>query len=322
MSDILSQDEVDALLKGVEGGDIEVEQSQEFDTSGIKKYDFVSQERVVRGRMPGLEMINEMFASYFRNSVSAFIMRFADVGIQSVDITKFGDFLKSIPFPSSINILKKEPLKGYSLFVIEAPLVFAFVEYFFGASSAKYVKSEGRAFTSIEQRIIKKIVDIALNDIALAWKGIVEINPTCISSEMNPRFITIVPQNEIVIKIEMHVEIEDFTGKMFFCIPYPLIEPLKEKLYSGIEAVKQETDHRWTSRLKESLMDSSVEINVELGNVDMTIRELMDLKIGSIINIGKAITDDLVVKVEGIEKMYGTPGYSRGSQAIKITRII
>ena len=230
MNDILSQDEVDALLKGVQSGEIETDVAREKLLSGIRSYDFTSQERIIRGRMPGLEIANEKFARFLRNSISTMFMKFVDISIQSVEIIKFGEFMKAVPFPASINIFKMEPLKGYSLFILEAPLVFAFVEFFFGSSSARHVKSEGRAFTHIEQNIIKKIVTTALDDMSKAWNGISPIRPEFVSSEMSPQFVTIVTPSELVIKVEIHVEVEDFVGKLFLCIPYSMIEPVKEKM--------------------------------------------------------------------------------------------
>ncbi len=321
MNKILSQDEVDALLMGVQSGDIDTEADREKIPSGVRPYDFTSQERIVRGRMPGLELANERFARFFRNSVSTLIMRFVDTRIHNVETVQFGDFMKTIPFPSSINIFKMEPLKGYALLVIEAPLVFAFVEFFFGGNNALYVKSEGRSFTPIEQRLNKKVVSIALNDMSAAWGEIVPIQPEHVGSEMNPQFVTIVTPSEIVIKVEIHVEVENFTGKLFFCIPYSIIEPIKEILCSGIRSEKSETDQRWIARLKETIMDSYVEIVAEIGRVELTCGELMNLDIGSIINLGKSTSDEFVIRVEGVPKFHGMPGYSRGNQAIKVTKI-
>lgn len=322
MSDVLSQEEVDALLKGVQSGEIDTETARDKILSGVRPYDLTSQERIVRGRMPGLEIANERFARFFRNSVSNLIMKFVDISVQGVEVIKFGEFMKTVPFPSSINIFTMEPLKGYSLLVIEAPLVFAFVEFFFGSDSARYVKSEGRAFTSIEQRVIKRIVNIALNDIATSWSSIIPMRPEHVGSEMNPQFVTIVTPSEIVIKVEIHLEVEDFTGKLFFCIPYSMIEPIKEKLYSGIQADKFDVDQRWVTRLKEILLDSYVEVVAELGRVEITLKDLKNLRPGSIINFGKSVEDDIIVKIEGRARFGGTPGYSRGNQAIKIRRII
>lgn len=322
MSDILSQEEVDALLKGVQSGEIDTEAARDKILSGVRPYDLTSQERIVRGRMPGLEIANERFARFFRNSVSNLIMKFVDISVHGIEVTKFGEFMRTVPFPSSINIFKMEPLKGYSLLVIEAPLVFAFVEFFFGSESARHVKSEGRSFTSIEQRVIRRIVNIALNDLATSWSGIIPIRPEHIGSEMNPQFVTIVTPSEIVIKVEIHLEVEDFTGRLFFCIPYSMIEPIKEKLYSGIQADKFEIDQRWVARLKEILLDSYVEVVAELGRVEITLKDVKNLRPGSIINLGKSVSDDVIVKVEGRPKFAGMPGYSRGNQAVKIKRII
>lgn len=321
MNKILSQDEVDALLKGVKSGEIDTETAKNKIVSGVRPYDFTSQERIVRGRMPGLEIANEKFTRLFRNSISNLIMKFVNISLQNTEVTKFGEFMKTIPFPSSISIFKMEPLKGYALLVIEAPLVFAFVEFFFGSSSVQHTKSEGRAFTPIEQRVIKKIVDTLLNDMSSAWNGIEAIKSEAVSFEMNPQFVTIVTPSEIVIKIEFSIEIETYTGKFFFCIPYSVIEPVKEKLYSGIQGEKLDTDKRWIRKLKEILLDSSIEVSAEIGHAELTFEDLMNLEIGSVINLSKSVSDELVVKVEDIPKFMGMPGYSRGSQAIRITKI-
>jgi len=322
MSDILSQDEVDALLKGVQSGEIGAEEAKHKILTGIRAYDLTSQERIVRGRMPGLEMANERFARFFRNSVSGLVMKFVDISIHNVGIVKFGEFMKTIPFPSSINIFKMEPLKGLSLLVMEAPLVFAFVEFFFGGTSVRNVKSEGRAFTNIEQGVIKKVVAMALQDMATAWRGIAQIQPEHVGSEMNPQFVTIVTPSEIVIKVEIHIEMEDFTGKMFFCVPYSMIEAVKEKLYSGIQSERSDTDHRWVARLKDILMSSPVELTADLGKLVLTFSDLMGLREGDVLTLNKSTTDELEVRVENVPKFSGRPGNSRGNQAVRITKVM
>ncbi|MDA8172566.1 MAG: flagellar motor switch protein FliM [Nitrospiraceae bacterium] len=322
MSDILSQDEVDALLKGVDSGEIETGAGEGNAPSGTRPYDFTSQERIIRGRMPGLEIVNERFSRLFRNSLTNLIMRFVDMSVHSVQIVKFGEFMKSIPFPSSINIFKMNPLKGYALAVMEAPLVFGLVEFFFGGKSTPYVKSEGRSFTTIENMVIKKITNLVLADLASAWNVIIPVSPEYVWSEMNPQFVTIATPGEIVIKVEVHVEVEDFTGKLFFCFPYSMVEPIKDKLNTGIQGEKFEIDHRWVAKLREILLDSMVEVSVELGRTDLTFGDIMRLEKGSVINIGKPVDGDLAVRVEGVGKFYGRPGRSKGSQAVRITRAI
>jgi len=322
MNDILSQDEVDALLRGVQSGDIGTGDAKEQPLSDIRPYDLTSQERIDRGRMPGLEIANERFSRFFRNSISTLIMRFIHIAIQNVEIIKFSEFMKVIPFPSSIHIIKMDPLKGYALFIMEAPLAFAFVEFFFGGSNAKYVKCEARSFTPIEQRIIKKITMLALKDLSAAWEGIVPICPEHIGFEMNPQFVTIVTPSEIVIKIEVLIEMEGFTGKVYFCIPYAMIEPIKEKLSSTIQTDAFEQDKRWIPMLREMLLSSDVEVVAEVGKARLTFKELTELKIGNVIILGKATSDDLFIKVEGVTKFTGAPGYRKGNQAIRITGLM
>jgi len=322
MSDILSQDEVDALLRGVQSGDIGTDDAKSKIMSGAKSYDLTNQERIVRGRMPGLEMANERFARFFRNTISGLMMKFVDMSIYNVQVIKFGEFMKTIPFPSSINIFKMEPLKGYSLLVVEAPLVFAFVECFFGGATVRNVKSEGRAFTSIEQQVVKKVIALALNDMAQAWTALAPIKPEHYGTEMNPQFVTIVTPSEIVIKIEIHIEMDDFTGKLFFCIPYSTIEPIKEKLYSGIQGDKNELDSRWVQRLKDILLGSKVSVSTEMGRTVVKFGELMNLQVGDVLTLNKATTDEMLIKVEDVPKFKGLPGFSRGNQAVRVTKVL
>jgi flagellar motor switch protein FliM len=319
---VLSQDEVDALLKGVASGEIDTEEAKDKIMSGVRPYDFTNQERIIRGRMPGLEMANEGFARHFRGSISNLLMKFIDISVQNIEVIKFGDFIKTIPVPSSINIFKMDPLKGYALLVLEAPLVFAFIEFFFGGASAQHIKSEGRAFTPIEQRVIEKIVKTALKDMGSAWSGIAEITPEYLSSEINPQFVTIVTPAEIVINIEILIEIEDFAGKLFFCVPYSMVEPVKEKLYSGIHGDKFETDQRWAAVMRSVLKETYVNLTAEVGRITINFEDLMNFEEGNVINFGKSVSDELEVKIEGETKFRGTPGISRGNQAIKLTRLI
>ena len=320
-NDILSQDEIDSLLRGVQSGDLGAGKDSSS-SNGDRSFDFRSQERIIRGRMPGLEIANERFARAFRNSVSSVLRRFVDVNIQSINMMKFGEFMKTMPLPSNINIFRMKPLKGLALFVIEAPMVFALVECFFGGSTVKYVKAEGRYFTPIEQKIIQKILGLALSDMAACWQGIAMIEPEYVSNEINPQFVTIVQAPEIVIKIEVHVEIENFTGKMYFCIPYSVVEPVKEKLCSGIQADKFEVDARWVEGLQQRLSESSVEMVAEAGSIQIPIGDIMNLEVGNILHLGVHTESDFVVKVEGIPKFRGVPGYRKGNRAVKITEIL
>ena len=319
---ILSQDEVDALLKGVASGEIDTDDAKEQIVSGVHSYDFTSQERIIRGKMPGLEMVNDVFTRLMRNSISKLIMKYIDINIQTVDTIKYSDFMKTIPMPSSINIFNMEPLKGMALIVLEAPLVFAFIEFFFGGSSAQHVKSEGRAFTPIEQRVIQRVVDVILLDIEKSWEAIAPIKPTFVNSEINPQFVSIVTPGEIVINIEVQIEIEDFGGRLFLCIPYSMIEPVKEKLYSGIHGDKMEADYRWSQVLQETVMGMNLNLSAELGRVNLLVGDLVNFEVGNILNLNKAISSELEVKIENLPKFKGMPGFSLGNQAVKISKVL
>jgi flagellar motor switch protein FliM len=319
---ILSQDEVDALLKGVASGDIGTDDAKDQIVAGVRSYDFTSQERIIRGKMPGLEMVNDGFSRLMRNSISKLIMKYIDINIQTVDTVKYSDFMKTIPMPSSINIFTMEPLKGLALLVLEAPLVFAFIEFFFGGSSAQHVKSEGRAFTPIEQRVIQRVIDVILKDIEKAWEAIAPIKPLFMNSEINPQFVSIVTPGEIVINIEVQIEIEDFAGRLFICIPYSMIEPVKEKLYSGIHGDKMEADHRWSQVLKDSVMGMNLRLSAELGRVNLLFEDIVNFEEGNILNLSKSIHDDLHIQIEDVPKFKGLPGFSRGNQSVKISKVL
>lgn len=322
MSKLLSQEEINALLNEVETGNIAATvEPIEIKDGTIRTYDLTHHERIIRGRMPGLELVNERFTRLFMNSLSSKLTKFVDAVVQDISMVKFNEFIKAISLPSSINVFKIEPLHGYALFIVEAPIAFAILECFFGSNDINNIKVEDRSFTSIEQRIIKKVVDLALHDIEIAWKSLSDVNLKYVGVETNPRFITIVTPVEPVIKIEIKVAVEEFDGRIFLCIPYSTIEPLKEKLYSSVHSETVETDKRWISRLTTVLCDSYIKIIAEIEKIELTVGEVLDLKVGDVINLGKSISDEFDITVEEVLKFKGTPCLSRGSQAIKITNI-
>ncbi len=319
---ILSQDEVDSLLKGVTSGEIETESSKD-DTSEIRPYDFTNKEWITRRRMSGLELANDEFSKLFRSSISTLLVKFADVTIESIEMIKFEDFINNIPMPSSINIFTMKPFNGHALFVLEAPLVFAFIDFMFGGSNTEHFKSEGRSFTSIEQSIIRKVVATALHDMKAAWSSIEQVQPEYVKSEINPRFVNIASPTQLVIKIEINIEVEDFKGKMFFCIPYSMVEPANKQLYStGVQAEEHENTNQWHDVLQEILMNAYTKLTVEIAKTEITFEDLMKFEVGSVISLNKPVSEASIVKIEGLPKFKGFPGQSRGSAAIKLTRIL
>jgi len=319
MSKILSQDEVDALLRGMSGGEIEVETDQVAGEDGVITYDLTNQDRIIRGRMPTLEIINDRFARLFRASISAALRKVVDISTASIDMIKFGEFMRSLPVPTSMHIFRMEPLRGYAIMVIETRLVFNLVDSFFGGTGRSDIKIEGREFTHIENRITKKVVEMILSDLEQAWRPVFEVELIYARSEINPQFAVIVPPSDVVVVIKFDLEMEQVAGTVMVCIPYSTIEPIRNKLYAGFQSDQLEVDHEWMLRFKRQLGKALVNITVELGRTEITGRDLLGLKAGDVIQLDQDVSDAVLVKVEGVPKFKGVPGVVEGNQALKVT---
>lgn len=316
MPEILSQEEVNALLRGISSGSIETEKQEE--TSGVRAYDLTSQDRIVRGRMPTLEIINERFARLLRNDLTSALRKVAEVTATSVDMQKFGEFLKNIPLPTSLTIFKMPPLRGYGIFVLDARLVYNLIDIFFGGTTDLHVKIEGRDFSPIESKIIKKIIDMAFSAMKQAWSPVYAVDIEFQRSEINPQFATIVTPTEVVIISRFEVDIEGAITKFMICIPYSMVEPIKEKLYSGFQSEQLEVDMRWIERFKERLKESELDIKVDLGKAEIMARDFLKVKPGDVIVLDKEIDEPLVVKFENVPKFIAYPGKVNNQIAVKL----
>jgi|UniRef100_A0A7C5ER26 flagellar motor switch protein FliM len=322
MTKVLSQEEVDALLKGLVDGEIEVKPEPALSQDGVITYDFTSQERIIRGRMPTMEVINEHFARAFRISLSMILRRTVDIQTNFVQMLKFGEFLRSLPLPASFHIYKMEPLRGQSLLVVDSKLVFALVECFLGGSAKTRFKIEGRDFTSIERRLIQKVVLMAFQDLEKAWAPVHPVKMSMVRVEINPMFVGIATPNDIMVISKFQVEMEQADGFITLCTPYATIEPIKGKLYSGFQSEQLELDGRWTSRIQEQMRDMEVEVVVELASTVMKAREILNLHTGDVIVFPKKVTDPLIAKVEGVPKLTGQAGLLRQAKAFKVQNFL
>lgn len=323
MSEVLSQGEVDALLRGVGDGDIETETDEApEEVSGIVPYDLTSQEKIIRGRLPTLDIINQMFSRLFRNTFSTLMRKSVDVSTVSTDTIKFGDFLRSLPVPSSLHIFRMEPLRGHGLIVVESKLVFAVVDTFFGGSGVKEAKITGRDFSAIEIRMTKSVVLSALEDLEKAWRPVHTVTTNFVRSEVNPQFAAIVPPTDIVLVILFEIEMENISGTLTICLPYAAIEPVIPKLKAQFQSEEMEVDQVWVRRLRTELLTTEVEVITELGSTTITPQDLMGFKVGDTLMLGNDVTDPLTLKVEQNPKFKGFPGVSRGNKAIQITEVI
>ncbi|MFI3136631.1 MAG: flagellar motor switch protein FliM [Methylococcaceae bacterium] len=313
-ADLLSQDEIDALLHGVDDGDIEVESDFPEDASA-RPYDFNSQERIVRGRMPTLEMVNERFVRYFRISLFNFLRRTADVSNSGIQIQKFSEYVQSLYVPTNLNIVRFAPLRGRGLIVMEPRLVFTAVDNFFGGGGQFYNKVEGREFTPTEMRVISLMVNMIFKDLGEAWRPVMDMEFEYLSSEVNPQFANIVSPTEIVVISTIRVELEGGGGDINITMPYAMIEPIRD-LLDAVGSDRGEVDGRWQESLKKEVMRSKVTLNSMLVEKVMVINDVMQFKKGDVIPI--EMTDTVVVKAEGVPVFVGKVGVSDGNYAVQI----
>ncbi|MEQ1722415.1 MAG: flagellar motor switch protein FliM [Pseudobdellovibrio sp.] len=338
MNQILSQSEVDALLAAVTDGDVQASGSGGGGGSGnssvksingghldknVIAYDLTSQDRIIRGRLPQLEVIYEKFMRSFRVSLSASLRKIASITLTSTEFLKFGEFINTLPIPTCMSVLRFNNLRGSALFVIEAKLAYALVDSFFGGADRPYAKLDGKEFTPIELQIVKKVVELAINDLEISWSTIEKIDCSFQRTEINPQFVGIVPPTDVVIASTFDVELEQASGTISIVIPYSTIEPIKQKLSTGFQVESDQTDKKlWTSIIKEQLLDTDVDIKVNLGETEIKLKDLMNLKIGDVIPLTQDSSGELDVQVENVKKFKGYYGVHHGTVAMQITRQI
>ncbi len=320
MNDLLSQDEIDALLHGVSGGDVETESDEEVPEGEIRGYDFGSQDRIVRGRMPTLEMINERFARYFRISLFNMLRRAGEVSVSGVQMLKFAEYVHSLFVPTSLNLVRIKPLRGTALFVLEPKLVFALVDNFFGGGGRFHTKIEGREFTPTELRVIQLVLDLVFGDLIQAWKPVMELEFDYQSSEVNPHFANIVSPTEVVVVNTFRIELDGGGGDLHVTMPYSMLEPIRELLDAGVQSDRSDRDERWTRAIREEMKEAQVEMKSMLVETSLSLTEVNDLQVGDIIPID--LPDLVTIEAEETPIFRGKFGVFNGSRAVKLVNKI
>ena len=313
---ILSQDEIDALLTGMDGGEVETKTEEEVPVDGVNSDDFQSQDRIIRGRLPTLEMINERFARYLRVSLFNMLRRSPELSVGSIQMLKFSEYVHGLFMPASMNLVKVAPLRGTALFTFDPKLVFSLVDNYFGGTGQFHTKIEGRDFTATERRVVHLVVEQVFVDLTEAWRTVFPVEFTYIGTEVNPHFANIVSPSEVVVVTVIDVELEGGSGALHLAYPYSMIEPIREILDTGMQSDSIDKDERWSLTLREEVEVAEVEIASTLTETTIPLSQLVSMSPGDVVPV--ELPDVVVATVEGVPVFRGRFGTSGGNLALKV----
>lgn len=324
MNKLLSQDEVDALLNGLNSGDIETEQEpEELEVAQeTEAFKWGTQGSNVKSSMPLLEVVNGRFSQNFAASLSTALRKSVDVNTDPLETIKFGEFQRSLPVPTSMHLFKIEPLRGTGILVIESRLAFSLVETFCGGTGTGPTKIEGRDFTLIEKKLIEKVVHMALMNIMEAWEDVHPIKTEFIRSESNPLVVNVVPEEEPLLSVKYEIELNKPLGKIIVCLPYSSFQPIRHKLTGGYRDESSGLDQSWINTLEDRLRETEVEMSIDLGHAHLSVKDLLNLKEGDIILLEKDFKTALIAKIEGIPKYEGYIGRFNKKKAFRVEQPI
>ena len=329
MAQVLSQDEVDALLNAVndDGGDDLLGDGGDFDAvddhdENIQPYDLTNQDRVIRGRMPILEIIYERFIRTFRVSLSNSLRKISTISMISTDLLKFGEFVNTLPIPSCMCIMRFNELRGPALLVFESKLAYAIIDSYFGGTDRPFTKIDGKEFTMIELSFMKKVMDMAISNLEEAWAPVHRIDAQYLRTEINPQFVGVVPPSDVIIATTLEVEFESASGTIMIVVPYSTIEPIKQKLSSSFQTDNDMADSIWTQAMNEHIKEAHSTLTVKLGEAEMTVGDLITLDRGDIIPLNQEASGEVSLMVEGVEKMKCLIGVHKGNRAVQITDVV
>lgn len=321
MNKLLSQDEVDSLLRGLDTGDIGAVDDFELESKDdLDSFDWATAGLNIRGNMPLLEVVNSRFSQKLRGSLSNSLRKMLDITPDPIETVKYSDFQRSLPVPTSMHLFKMEPLRGLGIIVVESRLVFSLVEAYFGGTGIGATKIEGREFTSIESRIIEKVVHMALNNLVEAWEDVHPIKTEFVRSESNPLVVNVIPGEELLISTKFEIELSKVLGNIIICFPYASYQPIRHKLAGDYRDEEQVTqmDRNWIEGLEYQLRGTEVKLNVDLGKTELSVGDFLNLKEGDILILDKNYKQPLVAKVEEIKLFEGFAGRYKNKKVFKV----
>ncbi len=319
-TDILSQDEVEALLGGVDDGAIDTSSDDNLVDGEVRDFDFNSQERIIRGRLPTLEMINERFARNFRVSFFNLLLKTPEISIIDVEMAKFSEYIQTLSVPTSLSLIKMKPLRGTGLVMLDSKLVYILVDNFFGGDGSIQANIEDREFTNTELRVIEKVVHICFDDLAQAWEPVMNVEFSYHSHEFNPQMANIVSPSEVLIVSKFHIELEGGDGDIHVIYPYSMVDPIRTILEAGVQSDRGDMDDRWADLLKQQLMNAKIDIHAIFAEKELKIADLINFEVGDIIPLD--IPDQVMVLAEDIPIIRGEYGEYQGNAAVKVAKAI
>lgn len=316
--EFLSQEEVDALLKGVTGE--QDERTEAASTSGIRPYNIATQERIVRGRMPTLEIINDRFSRLLRIAIFNFMRRSAEISVGPVRVQKYSEFIRNLPVPTNLNLVHIKPLRGTALFIFDPNLVFLVIDNLFGGDGRFHTRVEGRDFTQTEQRIIQKLLNLVFENYGASWKPVYPVEFEYVRAEMHTQFANIATPNEVVVTTTFNIEFGSTGGEMHICMPYSMIEPLRDQLSSPLQGETLEVDRRWVRLLSQQVQSAAVDMVVHLAEIDIKLSQILSMRAGDVIPLD--MPEEVVAKVDGVPVMECGYGIFNGQYALRVNRMI
>jgi len=316
--EFLSQEEVDALLKGVTGEqDAAVET---LDQGGIRTYNIGTQERIVRGRMPTLEIINERFARLLRAGLFGFMRRTAEISVGPVKVQKYSEFIRNLPVPTNLNLVHIKPLRGTALFVFDPNLVFLVVDNLFGGDGRFHSRVEGRDFTPTEQRIIIRLLNLVFEHYKASWKPVYPIDLEYVRAEMHTQFANVATPNEVVVVTTFTIELGAIGGQLNICTPYSMIEPVRDLLSSPLQGEALEVDKRWIRMLSQQVQTAEVQLKVDLTEISTNFLKILNMQVGDVIPL--TMPESVTAKIDGVPVLECGYGTFNGQYALRVQRMI
>ncbi len=324
MADVLSQNEIDELLSAISTGVVNAENiKQEQKQKKIKLYDFKRPDKFSKDQIRTLYMLHENFARLLNTYLSAHLRTMVQVSVASVDQLTYEEFIRSMPNPSVISVFEMRPLSGNALMEINPSIIFSIIDRLFGGVGTPPAKP--RELTDIEQSIVARLMNRALESLSEAWRQVVNIEPRLEVIESNPQFTQIVPPNDMVVIITLQTRIAQTEGFINLCIPYLVLEPIMPKLTTSFwvaSSIARAGSKTNVTQMQKKLERTLVPLMVELGKINVTVGEMLDLTVGDVIRLDSKVNEELPIIIGQHQKFKCKPGSSNNRIAVQITRIV